>query len=75
MSPLQTLANIIVKGISFSISSPFDITKLQKKIVLMCHRLAAFYSQRQYIHIFMSLTTPMAMGTQLGFKRHRESHY
>ena len=74
MSPLPTLAYIIPKGSTFSISSPFDITKLQKKIVLMCHRLAAFRSQYQRTHIFISLTTPMAMGTQLGFKRHRESH-
>jgi hypothetical protein len=30
MAPLQTLANTIAKGSTFSISSPFDITKLQK---------------------------------------------
>ena len=36
---------------------------------------AVFRSQRQWACIFISLTTPMAMGTQLGFKRHRESHY
>ena len=41
----------------------------------MYHRLAAFRSQRQWTCIFISLTTPTAMGTQLGFKRHRESHY
>jgi hypothetical protein len=35
----------------------------------MSHRLAAFRSQC----IFISFTTPMAMGTQLGFKRHRGS--
>jgi hypothetical protein len=41
----------------------------------MSHRLAAFNSQCQWTHIFLSLTTPMAMETQLGFKQHRESHY
>ena len=30
MSPLPTLAHIIAKGSSFSISSPFDIIRLQK---------------------------------------------
>ena len=64
MSPLQTLTHIIAKGSSFSISSPFDITKLQKKNVLMGHRLAAFRSQCQWTRIFISLITPMAMGTQ-----------
>ena len=47
----------------------YKITK--KKIVFMSHRLAAFRSQRQWIRILISLTTPMA---QLGFNRHRESH-
>ena len=32
MSPLPTLTHIITKGSSFSISSPFGITKLQKKL-------------------------------------------
>ena len=41
----------------------------------MSHQLAAFHSQCQWTRIFLSLTTPMAMGTRLGFKRHRESHY
>ena len=41
----------------------------------MSHRPAAFHSRCQWTCIFLSLTTPMAMGTQLGFKRHRESHY
>ena len=50
--------------------------KITKKIALMSHRLAAaFRSQRQWTRIFLSLTAPMAMGTQIGFKRHRESHY
>ena len=40
-----------------------------KKIVLMSHRLAAFHSQCQWTHTCLSLTTPMAMETQLGFKR------
>ena len=29
----------------------------------MCHRVAAFRSQCQWARIFISLTTPMAMGT------------
>ena len=72
MSPLPTFAHIIAS--SFLVSSSFNITKLQK-IVLMCHRLAAFHSQCQWKRIFIFLTTPMAMGTLLGFKKHRESHY
>ena len=52
---------------TFSISSPFDVTKLE--------RLAAFHSQCQWTCIFLSLTNPMAMRTQLGFKQHRESRY
>ena len=50
---------------TFSISSPFDVTKLQQKKVLMSHRLAAFCSQCQWTRIFISLTTPVATGTQL----------
>ena len=46
-----------------------------KKIVLMSHRLAAFHSQCQWTRIFLSFTNRMAMRTQLGFKRHQESHY
>ena len=34
-----------------------------KKIVLMSHRLTAFCSQCQWTHIFISLTTSIAMGT------------
>ena len=33
MSPLPTLAHIIAKGRRFSISSPFDIAKLQKNCI------------------------------------------
>ena len=52
------------------------LLKLQNyKKVLMSHRLAAFGSQCQWTRILISLTTPMAMGTQLGLKWHRESHY
>ena len=69
MSPLLTFAHTTAKGSTFSFSSLFNVTKLQQKIVLMSHRLAAFRSQRQWTRIFISLTTPMAMGTQLGFKR------
>ena len=47
----------------------------KKKIVLRFNRLAAFPSQCQWTRIFLSLATPMAMGTQLGLKRHWESHY
>ena len=58
-------------GNTFSISSPFDITKL-RKIVLMPHWLAVFHSQCQWTRILLllllllllSLITPMAMGTQ-----------
>jgi hypothetical protein len=46
-----------------------------KKIDLMSYRLAAFHSQCQWTRIFLSLTTHMAMGTQLGFRRHQKSHY
>ena len=61
-------------GNTFAISSPLDVTKLQK-IVLMSHRLGAFHSQCQWTCIFLSLTNPMVMRTQLGFKQHRESCY
>ena len=44
MSPLPTLAHTIDKGITFLISSRIDVTQLQKQIVLMSHRLAAFHS-------------------------------
>ena len=73
MPLLPTLAHIVAKGSIFSISSPFDVTKLQKKMILMSHRLAAFHSQCQWTRIFLFLTNPLAMRTQLGFKRHRES--
>ena len=75
VSPLPTLAHTIAKGSTFSIGSRFDVTKLQKKIVLMSHRLADFGSQWQWTQIFIHLTTLMAMGTQLCFKRHRESFF
>ena len=45
------------------------------KIVFMSHRLAAFHSHCQWARIFLSLANPMAMRTQLAFKRHRESRY
>ena len=38
----SNLAHAIAKHITFSISSRFDVTKLQKKNVLMSHRLAVF---------------------------------
>ena len=66
--PLQPSSISLLKiGNTFSISSLFDATKLQK-IVLMSHRLAAFHSQCQCTRIFISLTNPMAMRTHLGFK-------
>ena len=68
-------SSISLLRVYFLISSPFNVTKLQKKVVLMSHWLAAFHSQCQWTRIFLSLTTPMAMGTQLGFKRHQGSHY
>ena len=46
----------------------------KKKIVLMSYRQAVFRSQRQWKRMLLSLTNPMAMRTQLGFKLHRESH-
>ena len=45
------------------------------KIFLMSRRLAVFRFQCQWARIFISLVTPIAMGTQLGFKRDREIHY
>ena len=59
-------------GNTFSISSPFDVTKSQK-IALMSHRLRAFHSQCKWTPIFLFLTKPTAMRTQLRFKRHRGS--
>ena len=41
----------------------------------MSPRLAAFRSQSQWTSIFLSLTTPMEMETELGFKRRRERRY
>jgi len=71
--PFQpSFISLLKVGNTFSISSPFDVTKLQK-IVLMSHRLTAFHSQCQLTRIFLSLTNPKVMGTQLEFKRHRES--
>ena len=35
MSPLLTLADIIAKGNIFSIGSPFDVTKLQKIVLIL----------------------------------------
>ena len=69
MSTLKTLTHTIAKGSTFSISSPFGVTKSHEKIVLMSHRLTAFRSQPQWTRMFISLTTPVATGTQLGFKR------
>ena len=43
MSPLQTSSISLIR-VTFSISSPFDVTKLQKT-VLTSNRLAAFRSQ------------------------------
>ena len=52
--------SLIRVGNTFSISSLFDVTKLQK-IVLMSHRLAGFHSQCQWTRIFLSLTTSMGL--------------
>ena len=72
--PFQTSSISLLRvGNNFSVSSLFDVTKLQE-IVLMSHRLAALHSQCQWTRIFISITTPMAMGTQLGFKQHWESY-
>ena len=120
-SPLPTLTHTIAKGSTFTISSPFDVTKLQKKLswwlidwqlsipnvnrhvysyplpplwwwgkwgrwrvsytfpmsssfdatkLLKIVLMSAFHSQCQCTRIFISLTTLMAMGTQLGCKQH-----
>ena len=42
---------------------------------MMFHQLTTFHSQCQWTSILVSLTTPMAIWTQLRFKRHRESRY
>ena len=72
MSSLPTLAHTIVKG---SIFRSVVLPRLQnyKKIVLLSHRLSAFRSQCQWTRIFISLTIPIGMGTQLGLKRLWES--
>jgi hypothetical protein len=52
--PLPTLAHIIAKGSTFSISSPFDITKLQKKNVIDVSSTGSFpftMSMDTHIHI------------------------
>ena len=74
MSHLPSLAHIIAKGSIFLINSSFDGTKLQKNC-LDVSSTGSFPYQCQWTLIFKSLTTPMAMGTQLGFQRHRESLY
>ena len=53
MSHLPTLAHIIVKGSTFSISSPFDITKLQKNFldVLSTGSFPFLMSMDTHIHI------------------------
>ena len=50
-------------GNTFSISSPFDDTKLQN--LRMSHRLAAFHSQCQWIRMFLSLTPLWRWGLNL----------
>jgi hypothetical protein len=68
--PLQIWSISLQRVINtFSIISPLDVTKLQKENPLMSHRLAIFRSQCQWTRIFVSLTTPITMGTQLGLKR------
>jgi hypothetical protein len=71
MLPVPTPVHCL--GLDF-FRSPFDVTKLQI-IFLMSHRLVAFHSQCEWTRILLSLNTPMAIRTQLGFKRHRESRY
>jgi len=71
--PLSSIS-LLILGNTFSISSPFDVTKLQKKLS-WSHQLAAFHSQCQWTCIFLTLTNPMVMRTQFGFKRRRESRY
>ena len=74
MPPLPTLTNTIAKGSIFSIISPFNVTKLQKKNCLDVSSTGSFpfpISMDTHIH---TLNTSIAMGTQLGFQWHRESH-
>ena len=71
MSPLQTSSISLLRVILFR-SVLLSMSLNHKKIVLMYHRLAA---QCQWTRVFVSLTTPMAMGTELGLKWHQESHY
>ena len=72
MSPLATLIHIIAKVVLFRSDLLSMLLNYKKKIVFS-HRVAAFHSQCQWTRILVSLSTPMAMGTQLWFKRHGES--
>ena len=75
MSPLPILVYIIAKGSTFLISSPFDITKLQKKMswyVINWQLSVPNVNGHAYSY---PLPHPMAMGTQPGFKRYRKSHH
>ena len=62
--PFQPLPILLLRIVVFR--SVLVLMSLNyNKIVLMCHRLGVFGSQCQWIRIFISLTTPIAMGTQL----------
>ena len=75
ISPLQTSSTSLLKVILFSISPPFDVTKLQKKKCLGVSSTGSFpFSMLMDAHIRI-LYHPYAKGNQLGLKRHRESHY
>ena len=68
MPSIPTLAHTIDKGSTFSISSPFDVTKYKIKNHFGVSSIGSFPCP-------MSMGTPMVKGTQLGFKWHRESDY
>ena len=67
--PFQPLPTPQLRVVLFRSVLLLMLQNYNKKIVLMSYRLAAFSSQCQWTRIFISLTTPMAMGTDLGFKR------
>ena len=73
MWPLPTLAHIIAKGSTFSINSPSDITIFQKNCLDVLSTGSFPFPMSMGTHIRIPYT-PMAMETQLGFKRHRDSH-
>ena len=74
MSPFQPSPTPLLRVVIFR-SVLLLMLQNYIRIVLISHRLAAFRSQCEWTRISISLPTPMAMGNQLGFKRHRKGHY